>query len=105
MNLSALLVTMIVSFAVPAIVALLTKSAASAWIKQFVTALLAAVTGVVAISTQTDGTANISKESIILALGTFALAQATYVGLYKPHGINAKLAPGAGIGPDQPANA
>lgn len=98
MNLSALMVTMIVSFIVPAVVALLTKSAASVWVKQFVTALLAAVTGVVAVSTQTDGTANISKESIVLALGTFALAQAVYVGAYKPHDINQKIAPGAGLG-------
>lgn len=98
MTLSALLVMMIATFIIPAVVALLTKSAASASVKQFVTALLAAVSGVISTATGADGTALISKESVLLALGAFALAQANYTGLYRPHALNAKLLPNTGLG-------
>lgn len=98
MTLSALTTTMIVAYLLPAVVALLTKSAASAWVKQFVGALLAAATGVIVTATQLDGTAVISIEAVLLALGAFVAAQANYVGLYQPHAVNAKVLPETGIG-------
>lgn len=98
MTLSALVVTMIVSYLIPAITALLTKASASVGVKQFVTALLAALNGVVVTATQIDGTAVISKQAAVLALGSFIAAQASYVGLYKPHDANAKIAPAKGLG-------
>jgi hypothetical protein len=98
MNLSAILVTLIVTMVLPALTALVTKSTASASIKQFVTALLAAVTGLVVTSTQLDGTAVFGKESALLALSTFILAQATYWGLWRPHQVNATVAPTVGLG-------
>jgi hypothetical protein len=98
MNISAILVTLIVTMILPALVAAVTKSSASPGIKQFVTALLAAVTGLVVTSTQLDGTAVFGKESALLALSTFIAAQATYWGLWRPHAVNDKLAPAAGLG-------
>lgn len=98
MNLSAILVTLIVTMILPALTALVTKSTASPGIKQFVTALLAAAGGFVVTATQLDGTAVFGKESATLALSTFILAQATYWGFWRPHEINAKVAPGVGLG-------
>lgn len=98
MTLSALIVTTIVTFLIPAVTALLTKATASTGLKQFVTALLAAINGLVVTATQVDGTAVISKQALILALGSFLAAQAAYVGLYKPHDANAKIAPDKGLG-------
>jgi hypothetical protein len=97
-TLSAVFVTMIVSFFIPAVVALITKSAASAWLKQFVTGLLAAVSGLVTTAMTLDGTAVLSRDMILLTAGAFILAQANYVTLYKPHAANAKIAPEVGIG-------
>ena len=98
MTISALLVTLIVAVAIPAVTALLTKATASAWVKQAVTALLAAVSGLLVTATQLDGTALISKASLLLALTTFLSTQAAYVGLWKPHAVNATVAPGTGLG-------
>lgn len=98
MTVSALTVTMIVAYILPAAVALLTKSAASAWVKQFVGALLAAATGVIVTATQLDGQAVISKSAVLLALGPFLSTQAACKGLWEPHSINARLAPGVGLG-------
>lgn len=98
MTISAVLVTLAVTVVLPALVALITKSMASPFVKQFVTALLAAITGLIVTSTQLDGTAVISEASALLALGTFLAAQASYRGLWRPHAINAKLAPAVGVG-------
>lgn len=98
MTISAILVTALVTLFLPAIVSFVTKSSASAGIKQFVTAVLSAVTGLIVTSTQLDGTAVLSKEAALLALSTFITTQATYWGLWKPHAINAKLNSEFGIG-------
>lgn len=98
MNLSAILTLLIVTMILPAITAAVTKSTASAGVKQFVTALLSAITGLVVTATQIDGTAVFSKEAAVLALGTFITAQATYWGLWRPHTVNAKITPGVGVG-------
>ena len=98
MTLSAFIVTLVVTMVIPALVALITKSEASVGIKQFITALLAAVTGALVTATQLDGTAVLGKESVLLALSTFILSQATYWGLWRPHEVNKKLAPEAGLG-------
>lgn len=98
MTISAILVTLIVTMILPALTAAITKSTASVGIKQFVTALLSAVTGLVVVSTQLDGTAVFSKEAALLALSTFILTQATYWGFWKPHAVNEKAAPAVGLG-------
>lgn len=98
MTLSAIIVTLIVTYAIPAITALLTKANASVGLKQFITALLAAVNGLLVTATQLDGTAVISKQSLVLALASFLASQAAYRGLYRPHALNARLAPNVGLG-------
>ncbi len=98
LTIPALITTLLVSYLIPAVVALLTKSAASSWLKQFVTALLAAATGLLTTATQLDGTAVMSRSSIVLALGAFIAAQAAYVGVYRPHDVNERLLPDVGLG-------
>jgi hypothetical protein len=96
--LPAILVVLVVSSVLPIVTAAVTKSSASTGIKQFVTALLSAASGLLVTATQLDGTAVISKESAVAALTVFILAQATYLGFWKPHAINAKVAPTVGLG-------
>ena len=98
MTLTVLVTTMIVSYIIPAATSLITKASASAWLKQFVTALLAAVNALVVTATQADGTALLTKTTVLLALGSFLAAQAAYVGLFKPHNANSTIAPTKGIG-------
>lgn len=98
MTISATITTLLVSFLIPAVVSLLTKSAASAWVKQFVAALLAAITGVLVAATAIDGSAAIRGPAVLLALGAFIAAQAAYVGVYKPHNVNEAIAPTVGLG-------
>lgn len=105
MTLTVLVTTMIVSYAIPALTALITKADASAWLKQFVTAFLAAANVLIVTATQADGTALLTKSTVLLALGSFLAAQASYVGLFKPHAVNAKLAPNVGLGTSDPGGA
>jgi hypothetical protein len=95
---SALVMTMIISYIIPAITSLLTKLDAESWVKQAVTALLAAINGVVTAAIQIDGSAAISSDALLLALGSFIVAEAAYLSLYKPHNANAKLLPLVGVG-------
>lgn len=98
MTISALLVTLLVSYLIPAAVALLTKSSATTLIKQVLGGLLSAITGLLVTATQLDGTALLSTSAVVLALGAFLSTQAAYTGLYKPHDANEALAPGVGLG-------
>jgi hypothetical protein len=97
-TLSALVTTMLVSYILPALVALVTKLQASTWLKQFVNALLSALTGLITTAVTLDGTAVFSQNTLVLALGSFLLSQASYVALYKPYDANSKVAPGVGVG-------
>ena len=97
-TLSVLIVTLIVGHVIPLATALITKCNAAAWVKQVTTGILSAVAGMLTTATQADGTAVLSKESLALALVAFLASQAAYVGFYKPHAANQKLAPGVGIG-------
>jgi hypothetical protein len=98
MTVSALIVTLIVSVVVPIVTALLTKATASAGVKQLITAALSAVSGLLVVSTQLDGTAVLSQSAVLLALTTFVASQATYIGLWAPHALDTKVAPGVGLG-------
>jgi hypothetical protein len=97
-TLSALFTTLVVGYVIPFVTALLTKLRASSTVKQLISAALSAVAGFLTTATTDSGTAVFSKSSLVLALFAFATSQAAYVGLYKPHAINAKVAPGVGIG-------
>ena len=95
-TLSATLTTMLVSFLLPAVVSLLTKVTAHPVLKQFVSGLIAAASGLIVTATGSDGVAVFSKQSLVLAIGAFVLSQANYISLYKPNNI--ALAPDKGLG-------
>lgn len=95
---SALVVTMLLSYVIPAITALLTKLEANVWLKQAITGLLAAISGLLTTATTVDGSAVFSSDALVLALGSFVLSQAVYLGLYKPHHLSENLLPEVGLG-------
>jgi hypothetical protein len=97
LTISALVVTVVVSYVIPIITAFLTKSSASTNTKNLVTAVLAAVNGLIVGGVVNDGTAVLSKESIIFAIGSFILANTSYITLWKPRQINQKAAPDKGL--------
>ena len=99
-RLSALIVTVIVSYLIPIATAFITKASASVGLKQFVTALLAAINAVVTGATLNDGTAVLSKEVILFAVLSFVSAQVSYGQFWKPRQINTKkaLLPAKGLG-------
>lgn len=97
-TLSAFIVTLLVGYVIPLATALLTKVSASAGVKQFVTALLAAINGFVVTATMQDGTAVFSKQSLLFAILSFITANVGYVAGWKPHAIDSKVAPTKGIG-------
>lgn len=98
LTLSAFTVVIITSLLIPLATGLVTKLAASATVKQIVTAAISAVVGIVTVSTQADGTAVVSLATLQYALLSFAIAVVGYLGLYQPHNTNAKLAPNVGLG-------
>lgn len=98
LTLSAFTVLIVTSLLIPLATGLLTKLQASATVKQVLTAAISAVVGIVTTSTQADGTAVISLATVQYALLAFAIATVGYLGLYKPHQANAKLAPNVGLG-------
>lgn len=97
-TLNAFLVLAVTSFLIPVATGLLTRAAASVTLKQVVTLVLAAISGIVTTSTQVDGTAVISATTAQYALLSLGIAITSYLGIWKPHAINAKLAPEAGVG-------
>lgn len=98
LTLSAFFVLVLTSFLIPLATGLVTKLRASATVKQVVTLVLSAVTGLVTTATQADGTAVISATSAQYALLSLAVAVVSYLGVYGPHATNARLAPDRGIG-------
>lgn len=98
LTLSAFFVLVLTSFLIPLAVGLLTKLQASATVKQVLTLVLSAVTGLVTTATQADGTAVISASSAQYALLALGVAIVSYLGVYKPQDANARLAPTVGFG-------
>ena len=95
---SALLTTMLVSYVLPAIVSVVTKLDASAWFKQGINALLSAITGLFTTAVAIDGTAVLSRDALLLALGSFLVSQAAYITIYASHQANARIMPMSGLG-------
>lgn len=98
LELNEFTVLVITSLLIPLATGLITKLSASATVKQIVTLALATAVGVITTGTQVDGTAIISLTTVQYALLSFAIAVVSYLGLYKPHDANAKLAANTGIG-------
>lgn len=97
LHLDEFTVLIITSLLIPLATGLITKLSASATVKQILTALISTAVAIVTTSTQVDGTAIVSLATVQYALLSFAIATVGYLGLYKPHDANAKLAPDAGV--------
>jgi len=97
-TLSSFLVTLIASYIIPLITALVTKFCANAGVKQLVSGGLAVVTGLITNKTMLDGSAIITKEAILFAALSFITANVAYLGTWKPHEIDVRLAPDRGLG-------
>lgn len=92
LELSAFTVLVITSLLIP-----VATGIASRWIHsttglQIFTAAVSGISGAVTTSTQLDGTAVVSLATLQYALLAFLVATAGYLGIYRPHNANAKLA-------------
>jgi hypothetical protein len=96
-KISALIVAVVAGYVIPIITSLLTHVDATAGIKQFVTALLSAVSAFLTSVTLADGSAVFSYETLLFAVLGFISAQVAYVGFWKPHALNTRIAPEFGI--------
>jgi hypothetical protein len=97
-ELSAMVVLFLVSLVIPTLTGLITKSSAPAQVKQVVTLVLASANGVLVTVTQQDGTAIVSTETLLFALLSLFISITSYLGIYRPHEANDRLAPEAGLG-------
>lgn len=97
-TLSAFWVMVIATLLIPVATGFLTKLTASATVKQILTLVLAALVSILNVSTQLDGVAVVSWNTVVLTVVQTLAAIATYLGVYQPHQLNAKTAPNAGIG-------
>lgn len=86
----------IISLFIPVVTGLLTKSSASATIKQVATIVLAAANALF-VSNQHEGGAVISRETGLLWLVSTGIAVTTYLGIYKPHDLNEKTSVTDGV--------
>jgi hypothetical protein len=97
-TLSAVAVQLLVGVLLPVFIGAVTKSNASAGLKQALTVILVGLSALLIISTLSDGTAVISLETLLLTAGGWVVTIAAYHGLYKPHDLNGHLAPDSGLG-------
>lgn len=100
--LSALTVSLVISFFIPVLTGLATKYTTSSGLKGLITLVLNAVQTLIVTATMADGSAVISKETLIAFLLSLAVSVAIYTGIYKPLLITSshpagKLAPEKGI--------
>lgn len=98
-TLNAFAVTMLVSLLLPVVTGIVTKYSAPAIVKSLVALAVSSINGVVMGGLAVDGTAHIAKAAIMLAVLSFAIQTATYLGVYKPNDVNAALGQSFGIGP------
>jgi hypothetical protein len=97
-TLSAAVVSAIMLYVIPIVTSLLTKFNASTVVKQIVTAVLSVLVSIITMATQVDGTAIVSWQVVLLSLLEFLGSSAAYRVVYKPHALNARVAPNVGIG-------
>lgn len=98
LNLDALAITVVVSLFIPILTGLLTKYNAPAAVKQIVTLVFSSVTALIADGSTTVGGALVTKEDLVLAGISLTVAITSYLGIYKPHALDANLAPNFGLG-------
>lgn len=88
---NATLTMLLVGTLIPILVGLITKANAPAAVKSICMIVLSAIGAAFVVSTQADGTAVFSKETIVATLNTIVQAVATYYGVWKPSGVSGKV--------------
>jgi hypothetical protein len=81
-HLSAMVVSLIVGFVLPILVAILTRWDSK--VKGLLLTVLSAVTALIANGTLGDGTAIVSQQSLVIFLGTLASGIAGFIAIWKP---------------------
>ena len=80
----AIVVTALIGAVLPLLIGVVTKTNLHSGLKGALLLLFSAIEGLLVTATQADGTAVLSKESIIFAIIGWVSAVATYNGLWKP---------------------
>jgi hypothetical protein len=96
--LDANLVTLIAGVLIPVLTGLITKYEGSTAVKQIVAIVLSGAAAMLAAAVSETGDAVLTVQTLFDAAVIWVIQIATYLGIYKPHDANAKLAPNAGIG-------
>lgn len=97
-TLAPIVVALLSGLIIPVLVGIVTKSGASAQLKQAVTIVLAGVAALITSSTLADGSAVFSLETLLLAVMSWLVAIASYLGVYRPQNLNDRTAPNFGLG-------
>jgi len=85
--LDAQIVVIVTALVIPFAVSLITKIHAPSWLKAVLAAVLSIVSGVIAVGTQMDGTALISKATVVAAVIAWITQGTAYARLLKPAGV------------------
>lgn len=95
LTLSALTVSVLISFVIPVVTGVLTKYSTSSGVKGLVTLVLNAVQSLVVTATVADGTAVLSAPTLVTFALSLAISIATYAGVYRPLDITSSTPHGA----------
>lgn len=87
-TLSALVTTMIVGSLIPILVGAVTKLQAPAWVKAWLHLLLSAIAGGITSAITLDGTAVLSRATLLNACATWLVGIAAYHGFLRPTNIS-----------------
>jgi hypothetical protein len=97
LTLNTQLVMFIMTLFIPAVVGLITKYTMHPFLKFFVNLVVSTAASVINVAITADGTAVISKDSLVAACYTVVISTLLYLGLYKPLDANAKMLPSFGL--------
>lgn len=84
LTLDAQIVLFITGTLLPLLVGVVTKMSSPSWAKAWLHAILSLVSGIVIVATKVDGTAVISKQTVITAVLVWITGMAAYHGFLKP---------------------
>lgn len=91
LTIDATLVSLLIATVVPLLVGIFTKISAPAWLKVSILIFLTAVGAAVAVSTQANGVAVLSKVTIVQFLQSVTQSVAMYYGVWKPSGVSSAI--------------
>lgn len=91
LNLDPFIVSSVIGIIIPFIIAFVTDSSVSVWFKRFLTAVLAAIGGIITVGATDDGGAVISESAVKSAILTIIAAGTTYLLAVRNSKAEAKL--------------